>query len=39
LLFGIVGSTMGMTPVFWTMAAVLLLGGIYTSRGNAAHKT
>jgi predicted MFS family arabinose efflux permease len=39
LLFGIVGSTMGMTPVFWTMAAVLLLGGIHTSRGNAAHKT
>lgn len=32
LLFGIVGSTMGMTPVFWTMAAVLLLGGAYTSR-------
>ncbi len=32
LLFGIVGSTMGMTPVFWTMAAVLLVGGAYTSR-------
>jgi predicted MFS family arabinose efflux permease len=32
LLFGVVGSTMGMTPVFWTMAAVLLLGGAYTSR-------
>jgi len=36
LLFGIVGSTMGMTPVFWTMAAVLLLGGAYTSRGGSA---
>lgn len=35
LLFGIVGSAMGMTPVFWTMAAVLLLGGAYTSRGDA----
>ncbi len=32
LLFGVVGSTMGMTPVFWTMAAVLLLGAAYTSR-------
>jgi len=38
LLFGIVGSTMGMTPVFWTMAAVLLLGGAYTSRARPAHK-
>ena len=35
LLFGIVGSTMGMTPVFWTMAAVLLLGSVYTSRRQA----
>ncbi len=33
LLFGVLGSTMGMTPVFWAMAAVLLLGGAYTSRG------
>ena len=32
LLFGVLGSTMGMTPVFWAMAAVLLLGGAYTSR-------
>ena len=38
LLFGIVGSTMGMTPVFWTMAALLLLGGAYTSRRSTAHK-
>ena len=38
LLFGIVGSTMGMTPVFWTMAVVLLLGGAYTSRGDSARK-
>ena len=32
LLFGVLGSAMGMTPVFWAMAAVLLLGGAYTSR-------
>lgn len=32
LLFGILGSTMGMTPVFWAMAALLMLGGAYTSR-------
>ena len=32
LLFGILGATLGMTPVFWAMAAVLLLGGAYVSR-------
>lgn len=32
LLFGIVGSAMGMTPVFWAMAAALLLGAAYTGR-------
>jgi MFS family permease len=32
LLFGIVGTALGMTPVFWAMAAVLFLGGAYTSR-------
>jgi hypothetical protein len=30
---------MGMTPVFWTLAVVLLLGGANTSRGEPAHKT
>lgn len=32
LLFGIVGAALGMTPVFWAMAAVLLSGGFYASR-------
>lgn len=32
LLFGIVGATLGMTPVFWAMAIVLLLGSAYASR-------
>ena len=32
LLFGIVGTTLGMTPVFWAMAAALLLGGGVVSR-------
>lgn len=32
LLFGILGATLGMTPVFWAMAAALLLGGSYVSR-------
>jgi predicted MFS family arabinose efflux permease len=32
LLFGIVGAALGMTPVFWAMAALLFLGGAYTSR-------
>ncbi len=35
LLFGIAGSAMGMTPVFWAMAAALFLGGTYTSRRRA----
>ena len=32
LLFGIVGGTLGMTPVFWAMAAALLIGAAYASR-------
>lgn len=32
LLFGILGATLGMTPVFWAMAAVLLLGGAWVGR-------
>ncbi|MBX3663290.1 MAG: MFS transporter [Burkholderiales bacterium] len=32
LLFGIVGTTLGMTPVFWAMAAALLIGGGVVSR-------
>lgn len=32
LLFGIVGSATGMTPVFWAMAAALLLGAAHTGR-------
>jgi MFS family permease len=32
LLFGLLGAALGMTPVFWAMAAALLLGGIYVSR-------
>lgn len=32
LLFGLLGATLGMTPVFWAMAAALLLGGVYVSR-------
>ncbi len=32
LLFGIVGAALGMTPVFWAMAVVLLLGSAYASR-------
>jgi MFS family permease len=32
LLFGLLGATLGMTPVFWAMAAALLLGGAYVSR-------
>jgi len=32
LLFGAVGATLGMTPVFWAMAAALLVGGIAVSR-------
>lgn len=32
LLFGLLGATLGMTPVFWAMAAALLFGGAYVSR-------
>ncbi len=32
LLFGIVGSTLGMTPVFWAMAATLFIGAAYAGR-------
>ncbi len=32
LLFGVVGATLGMTPVFWAMAAALLIGGGVVSR-------
>lgn len=32
LLFGLLGATLGMTPVFWAMAAALLLGGVYVGR-------
>jgi predicted MFS family arabinose efflux permease len=32
LLFGAVGATLGMTPVFWVMAAILLAGGGVVSR-------
>jgi MFS family permease len=32
LLFGAVGATLGMTPVFWAMAAALLVGGGVVSR-------
>lgn len=32
LLFGLLGTALGMTPVFWAMAAVLFLGSAYTSR-------
>lgn len=32
LLFGLVGAALGMTPVFWAMAAVLLAGSVYTAR-------
>ncbi len=32
LLFGAVGATLGMTPVFWAMAAALLIGGGAVSR-------
>jgi MFS family permease len=32
LLFGLLGATLGMTPVFWAMAVALLLGGAYVSR-------
>lgn len=32
LLFGIVGATLGMTPVFWAMAATLFISAVYTSR-------
>lgn len=32
LLFGAVGASLGMTPVFWAMAAALLLGGAVVSR-------
>ncbi|MDP1674225.1 MAG: MFS transporter [Burkholderiales bacterium] len=32
LLFGVVGATLGMTPVFWAMAAALLIGGGAVSR-------
>ncbi len=31
LLFGILGATLGMTPEFWAMAAVLMLGGAWVS--------
>jgi len=29
LLFGALGTAVGMTPVFWTMAATLLAGAYY----------
>lgn len=32
LLFGLLGTALGMTPVFWAMAAALFLGGAYASR-------
>lgn len=32
LLFGIVGATLGMTPVFWAMAATLFIGAVYAGR-------
>jgi MFS family permease len=32
LLFGALGAALGMTPVFWTMAAALVAGGWYARR-------
>lgn len=32
LLFGLLGATLGMTPVFFAMAGALLLGGVYVGR-------
>ncbi len=32
LLFGIAGSALGMTPVFWVMTAILLAGSAYSAR-------
>ena len=32
LLFGVVGATLGMTPVFWAMAAALFIGAAYTGK-------
>ncbi len=32
LLFGLLGATLGMTPVFWAMAVALLFGSAYVSR-------
>ena len=32
LLFGVLGATLGMTPVFWAMAATLLIGAAYAGR-------
>ena len=33
LMFGALGAALGMAPVFWTMAAALMAGGWYASRG------
>lgn len=33
LLFGALGATLGMVPVFWTMAVALLAGGWYSRHG------
>ena len=33
LVFGALGSAIGITPVFWTLAASMLAGGVLTHRG------
>lgn len=32
LLFGALGSAVGMVPVFWTLAAFLCAGGVFAGR-------
>jgi hypothetical protein len=33
LMFGALGAALGMQPVFWTVAAALIGGGLYARRG------
>jgi predicted MFS family arabinose efflux permease len=38
LLFGALGAVTGTVPVFWALAILLALGGLFSSRQNAAHR-
>lgn len=39
LVFGVLGSVVGIAPVFWTLAASLVAGGAFTHRGAKRHES